>query len=130
MLSNFEGFGANFSCLLKKRVYLFGTCKVVMLKCKIILKALLFMHIELRDNLLRGLSLPRTRKGPRNLFEIERVRDRESKLSWNQWKGTEKIDRDRGKSEIEEGVRDRESPLYINYIIDFFIFFYFLFLFG
>ena len=58
-----------------------------------------------------GLSLSRTRKGPRNLFEIERVRDREIKLGWNQWKGTEKIVRDREKFEIE-GVRDRESPLY------------------
>ena len=58
-----------------------------------------------------SLSLSRTRKGPRNLFEIERVRDRERKLGWDQWKGTEKIVRDREKCEIE-GVRDRESPLY------------------
>ena len=47
-------------------------------------------------------SLSRTRKGPRNLFEIERVRDRERKLGWNQWKGTEKIVRDREKFEIED----------------------------
>ena len=58
-----------------------------------------------------GLSLSRTRKGPSNSFEIERVRDRERKLGWNQWKGTEKIVSDREKFEIE-GVRDRESPLY------------------
>ena len=58
-----------------------------------------------------GLSLSRTRKGPRNLFEIERVGDRERKLGWNQWKGSEKIVRYREKFEIE-GVRDRESPLY------------------
>ena len=31
----------------------------------------------------------------------EFVRDRERKLGWNQWKGTEKIDRDREKFEIE-----------------------------
>ena len=61
------------------------------------------------------LSLSRTRKGPRNLFEIERVRDRERKLGWNQWKGTEKIVRDREKFDIEgvrERERERESPLY------------------
>ena len=38
-------------------------------------------------------------------------RDREIKLGWNQWKGIEKIVRDREQFEIE-GVRDRESPLY------------------
>ena len=46
------------------------------------------------------------------MFAIERVRDRERKLGWNQWKGTEKIVRDREKFEIE-GVRDGESPLYV-----------------
>ena len=40
----------------------------------------------------------------------EFVRDREGKLGWNQWKGTEKIVRDGEKFEIED-VRDRESPL-------------------
>ena len=59
-----------------------------------------------------GLSLSQTSKGPRNLCEIERVQDRERKLGWNQWKGTQKIVRDREKIEIE-GVRDRESPLYV-----------------
>ena len=49
-----------------------------------------------------------------NLFERERVRDRERTLGWNQWEGTEKIVRYREKVEIE-GVRDRESPLYFFY---------------
>ena len=43
----------------------------------------------------------------------EFVRDRERKLGWNQWKGTEKSVRDREKFEIE-GLRDRESLPYIN----------------
>ena len=47
----------------------------------------------------------------------EFVRDRERKLGWNQWKGAEKIVRDREKFEIE-GVRDRESPLYIKKRLD------------
>ena len=38
-------------------------------------------------------SLYGTRKGPRNLFDLERARDRERKLGWNQWKGTEVRDR-------------------------------------
>ena len=71
------------------------------------------------ENIYSELSLSRTRKGSRNLFEIERVRDRERKLGWNQWKGTDKIVRDREKFEIE-GVRDRESPLYnhLFYLLD------------
>ena len=34
------------------------------------------------------LSLSRTRKGPENLFEIERVRDRERKIGYSLHKGT------------------------------------------
>ena len=49
-----------------------------------------------------GLSLSQTRKGPRNLFEIERVRDKERRLGWNQWKETEKIVQDREEFEIED----------------------------
>jgi len=65
------------------------------------------------------LSLSRTRKGPENLFEIERVRDRERKIGYSLHKGTETLVRDRERFEIE-GVRDRESQLYFilyrNYI--------------
>ena len=43
-----------------------------------------------------------------NLFEIERVRDRERKIGYSLHKGTETLVRDREKFEIE-GVRDRES---------------------
>ena len=43
-----------------------------------------------------------------NLFEIERVRDRESKIGHSLHKGTETLVRDRERFEIE-GVRDRES---------------------
>ena len=57
------------------------------------------------------LSLSRTRKGPENLFEIERVRDRERKIGYSLHKGTETLVRDRERFEIE-GVRDRESQLY------------------
>ena len=57
------------------------------------------------------LSLSRTRKGPENLFEIERVRDRERKIGYILHKGTETLVRDRERFEIE-GVRDRESQLY------------------
>ena len=57
------------------------------------------------------LSLSRTRKGPENLFEIERVRDRERKIGYNVHKGTGTLVRDRERFEIE-GVRDRESQLY------------------
>ena len=38
----------------------------------------LTLTLEILEN-YSGLSLSRTRKGPRNLFEIERVRDREKK---------------------------------------------------
>ena len=51
-----------------------------------------------------------TRKRPDNLFEIERVRDRERKLGYSLHKGTETLVRDRERFEIE-GVRDRESQL-------------------
>ena len=44
------------------------------------------------------------------MFEIERVRDRERKIGWNQWKGTDKIVRDRENFDIE-GVQDREIPI-------------------
>ena len=56
------------------------------------------------------LSLPRTRKGPANLFEIERVWDRERKIGYSLHKGTETLVRHRERFEIE-GVRDRESQL-------------------
>ena len=58
-------------------------------------------------------SLSRTRKGPENLFEIERVRDRERKIGYRLHKGTETLVRDREKFEIE-GVQDRESRLYLD----------------
>ena len=57
-----------------------------------------------------SLSLSRTRKGPENLFEIERVRDRERKIGFSLHKGTETLVRDRERFEIEV-VRDRESRL-------------------
>ena len=57
------------------------------------------------------LSLSRTRKGPANLFEIERVRDRERKIGYILHKGTETLVRDRERFGIE-GVWDRESQLY------------------
>ena len=41
--------------------------------------------IKEQENTVDSLTL--TRKGPMNLFEIERVQDRERKLGWNQWKG-------------------------------------------
>ena len=56
------------------------------------------------------LSLSRARKGLENLFEIERVRDRERKIGYSLHKGTEILVRDRERFEIE-GVRDRESQL-------------------
>ena len=58
------------------------------------------------------LSLSRTRKGPENLVEIERVRDRERKIGYSLHKGTETLVRDRERFKIE-GVRDRESQLNI-----------------
>ena len=57
------------------------------------------------------LSLSRIRKVPENLFEIERVRDRERKIGYSLNKGTGTLVRDRERFEIE-GVRDRESQLY------------------
>ena len=57
-------------------------------------------------------SLSRTRKGPENLFEIERVRDRERNIGYRLLKGTETLVRDRERFEIE-GVRDRKSQLYV-----------------
>ena len=48
---------------------------------------------------------------PENLFEMERVRDRERKIGYSLHKGTETLVRDRARFEIE-GVRDRESQLY------------------
>ena len=46
------------------------------------------------------------------MFEIERVRDRERKIGYSLHKGTETLVRDRERFEIE-GVRDRESQLYL-----------------
>ena len=54
------------------------------------------------------LSLSRTRKGLENLFEMERVRDRERKIGYSLHKGTETLVRDREKFKIE-GVWDKES---------------------
>ena len=45
------------------------------------------------------------------MFEIERVQDRERKIGYKLYIGTEKLVRDRERFEIE-GVRDRESQLY------------------
>ena len=56
------------------------------------------------------LSLSQTRKGPDNLFEIARVRDRERKIGYSLHKGTETLGRDRERFEIK-GLRDRESQL-------------------
>ena len=58
------------------------------------------------------LYLSRTRKGPGNLFEIERVRDRERKIGYILHKGTKISVRHRERFEIE-GVWDRESQLCI-----------------
>ena len=65
-----------------------------------------------------GLSLSRTRKGPANLFEIERVRDRERKIGYNLHKGIETLVRHRERFEIE-GVRDRESQVYMQSFIQY-----------
>ena len=56
-------------------------------------------------------SLSRTRKGLENLFETERVRDRERKIGYSLHKETKTLVRDREKFDIE-GVEDRESQLY------------------
>ena len=45
------------------------------------------------------------------MSEIERVRDRETKIGYSLNKGTETLVRDRERFEIE-GVRDRKSQLY------------------
>ena len=50
---------------------------------------------------------------PENLFEIERVRDRERKIGYSLHKGTETLVRNRERFEID-CVRDRESQLYCN----------------
>ena len=47
-----------------------------------------------------------------NLFEIEKLRYIERKIGYNLHKGTGTLDRDRERFEIE-GVRDRESRLYL-----------------
>ena len=67
---------------------------------------------ENRDIILVQLTfLCRTRKGPENLFEIERVRDRERKMGYSLHKVTETLVRHRERFEIES-VRDKESQLY------------------
>ena len=58
------------------------------------------------DSLSLSLEFARDQR----ICSRERIRDRERKIGWNQWKGTEKIVRDREKFEIEV-VRVRESPL-------------------
>ena len=58
------------------------------------------------------LSLPWNRKGPNNLFKIERVRDRERIIGYSPHRGTEILVRDREKFDIEI-VWDRESQLYM-----------------
>ena len=50
------------------------------------------------------------------MFEIERVRDRERKIGYSLHKEAEALVRDRERFEIE-GVRDRESQLYIHTFI-------------
>ena len=50
--------------------------------------------------------------GLENLFEIVRIRDKERKIGYRLHKRTETLVRDRERFEIE-GVRDRESQLYI-----------------
>ena len=68
-------------------------------------------YSSITDQEYSWLSLSRTRKGPENLFEIERVRDRERKIGYSLHKGIDTLVRDRERFEIE-GVRDRESQLY------------------
>ena len=72
-------------------------------------------HIHFREDIpeclfIYTVSLSRTRKGLDNLFEIERVRDRERRTGYNLHKGIETLVRDRERFVIE-GVRDRESHL-------------------
>ena len=72
-----------------------------------------FLKVEILGNSNYSChSLSRTRKGPENLFEIGRVRDRERKIGYSLYKGTETLVRDRERFEIE-GVRDRESQMYM-----------------
>ena len=73
---------------------------------------LLLEEYKRKKNIYSWLSLSRTRKGAENLFGIERVRDRERKIGYSLHKGTETLVRDRKRFEIE-GVRDRESQLYL-----------------
>ena len=71
-------------------------------------------HSRVYVNMYSWLSLSRTHKGPENLFEIERVRDRERKIGYSLHKGTETLVGDRERFEIE-AVRDRESQLYSDF---------------
>ena len=71
----------------------------------------LWFHGGWRKFRYSWLSLSRTRKGTYNLFEIDRVPDRERKIGYNLHRGTETLARDKEKFEIED-VRDRESQLY------------------
>ena len=48
-----------------------------------------------------SLLLSRTRKGPKNLFEIERVRGKERKIGHSLHKGTKTLVRDKERFEIE-----------------------------
>ena len=43
-------------------------------------------YLEIPLRMYSGLSLSRTRKGPRDLFEIERVRDGEKLVNLNEKK--------------------------------------------
>ena len=70
----------------------------------------IMLIMKLDSNRNSWLFLSRTCKGPENLYEIERVRDRERKIGYSLHKGTETLVRDRKRFEIE-GVRDRESQL-------------------
>ena len=60
---------------------------------------------ELSSMIYNWLSLSRTRKGLEDLFEIERVRDRERKIGYSLHKGSETLVRDKKKFEMES-VRD------------------------
>ena len=55
-------------------------------------------------------------QGTRNLFEIERLRDRERKIGYCLHEGTETLVQGIEKFEIE-GVRDRESQLYVHVLL-------------
>ena len=58
------------------------------------------------------------------MFEIERVRDKERKIGYSLHKRTETLVRDRERFEIE-GVRDRESQLYVLFIFPYMFDYYF-----